>query len=83
MVDAKYKRGFRREDLYQMLAYCVRLGLDDGHLVYAGGRPSVVRIPVPDREIRLHRHVLDLSLPQAELSSRIDELAGSLARALP
>ncbi|MFF1647121.1 McrC family protein [Streptomyces sp. NPDC058240] len=83
VVDAKYKRGFRREDLYQMLAYCVRLGLDDGHLVYAGGRPGVVRVPVPGKEIRLHRHVLDLSLPRAELSSRVDALAETLARALP
>ncbi|MFJ4710248.1 McrC family protein [Streptomyces anulatus] len=83
VVDAKYKRGFRREDLYQMLAYCVRLGLDDGHLVYAGGRPGVVRVPVPGKEIRLHRHVLDLSLPQGELRSRVDELASTLARALP
>ncbi|KPC81518.1 McrC family protein [Streptomyces sp. NRRL S-4] len=83
VVDAKYKRGPRREDLYQMLAYCVRLGLDDGHLVYAGGRPGVVRVPVPGKEIRLHRHVLDLSLPQAELSRHIDELAETLARSRP
>ncbi|MEU8506277.1 restriction endonuclease [Streptomyces brevispora] len=83
VVDAKYKGGFRREDLYQMLAYCVRLGLDDGHLVYAGGRPSVVRVPLPGKEIRLHRHVLDLSLGHAELRRRVDELAQTLARSLP
>ncbi|MFE7396434.1 hypothetical protein [Streptomyces sp. NPDC057557] len=44
---------------------------------------GVVRVPVPGKEIGLHRHVLDLSLPQAELSSSIDELAETLARSLP
>lgn len=83
VVDAKYKRDFRREDLYQMLAYCVRLGLDDGHLVYAGGRPGVVRVPIPGKEIRLHRHVLDLSMAHGELGRRIDALAETLARVRP
>ena len=39
MVDAKYKRarGARHAnaDVYQMLAYCTRLGLGEGWLVYA------------------------------------------------
>ncbi|MFB7560129.1 McrC family protein [Streptomyces brevispora] len=83
VVDAKYKRDFHRDDLYQMLAYCVRLGLDDGHLVYAGGNPNVVRVPVSGCEIRLHRHVLDLGLPHEELRSRIDRLAATLAESLP
>ncbi|MER5362651.1 hypothetical protein [Streptomyces sp. NPDC002785] len=42
-----------------------------------------MRVPVPDREIRLHRHILDLSLPHAELRARIDQLAETLARSLP
>ncbi|MEV7108592.1 McrC family protein [Streptomyces atroolivaceus] len=83
VVDAKYKRAFHRDDLYQMLAYCVRLGLDDGHLVYAGGKPNVVRVPVRGGEIRLHRHVLDLRLPHQELRNRIDRLAATLAESLP
>ena len=41
VVDAKYKAekpsGFPQADLYQMLAYCTVLGLDEGHLVYAKG----------------------------------------------
>ncbi|MFI0966657.1 McrC family protein [Streptomyces sp. NPDC021080] len=75
VVDAKYKRGFQRDDLYQMLAYCVRLGLTDGHLVYAAGRANVVRVPVVDSEVRLHRHVLDLSRPRRELEQSIEDLA--------
>jgi 5-methylcytosine-specific restriction enzyme subunit McrC len=35
VVDAKYKTGAPRvEDLYQMLAYCTVMGLDEGTLVY-------------------------------------------------
>ncbi len=38
--DAKYKDpsdgGLRNEDLYQLLAYCVALGLERGLLIYAG-----------------------------------------------
>ncbi|MER5485474.1 restriction endonuclease [Streptomyces sp. NPDC002812] len=79
VVDAKYKRAFHRDDLYQLLAYCVRLGLPDGHLVYASGKPSTVRVPVAGGEIQLHRHVLDLGLPYPVLESRIDELADILA----
>ncbi|WP_326788593.1 McrC family protein [Streptomyces sp. NBC_00151] len=78
VVDAKYKRGFHRDDLYQMLAYCVRLGLTDGHLVYASGRADVVRVSVADGEVALHRHVLDLSKPQRELEQSIEDLAGAV-----
>ncbi|MGW7412456.1 McrC family protein [Streptomyces sp. NPDC054863] len=86
VVDAKYKKDFVRDDLYQVLVYCVRLGLSDGHLVYApgrpnaSGRPSTVRVPVPGGEIRLHRHCLDLTLPYAELEARVEQLAQLIAR---
>ncbi|MBF8173352.1 restriction endonuclease [Streptomyces olivaceus] len=75
VVDAKYKHGFHRDDLYQMLAYCVRLGLSDGHLVYAAGRPDKVHVPVAGGEVRLHRHVLDLNQPPHRLNQHIDALA--------
>ncbi|MFF4763881.1 McrC family protein [Streptomyces sp. NPDC001292] len=76
VVDAKYKRGFHRDDLYQMLAYCIRLGLRDGHLVYASGRADVVGVPVAEGEVRLHRHVLDLDQPPHQVKQSIDVLAG-------
>lgn len=42
--DVKYKElrveGFRHADLYQMLAYCVALGLPRGLLIYAGEGPT-------------------------------------------
>ncbi len=35
VLDAKFKIKPQRDDLYQMTAYCMRLGLGEGHLVYA------------------------------------------------
>ncbi|MFF8595683.1 hypothetical protein ACF061_30410 [Streptomyces sp. NPDC015220] len=35
-MDARFKAGPQRGDLYQMTAYCVRLGLAGGHPVHAG-----------------------------------------------
>ncbi|MFF3738216.1 McrC family protein [Streptomyces sp. NPDC002566] len=80
VVDAKYKRGFHRDDLYQMLAYCVRLGLTDGHLVYASGRADVVRVPVGGGEVRLHRHVVDLNQSPQQMNRSIDGLARAVLK---
>ncbi|MFH9426188.1 McrC family protein [Streptomyces sp. NPDC017529] len=83
VVDAKYQEGIKRENLYQMLAYCTCFGLVEGHLVSAAGDTdgTHIRVPVPGGAITLHRHVLDLSLPYPALAARIDELARTVAAA--
>jgi 5-methylcytosine-specific restriction enzyme subunit McrC len=44
VVDAKYKTGAPRvEDLYQMLAYCTVMGLDEGTLIYVADSTSAPR----------------------------------------
>lgn len=49
VIDAKYKaekpEGFPDADLYQLLAYCTALGLEDGHLVYARDRRRSAHTP--------------------------------------
>lgn len=81
VVDAKYKRGFDVGDLYQMLAYCVRLGLAEGHLVYAAGRQEQVTVEAGGGAVvRLHRHVLDLSQPPGDVRARVADLADTLLR---
>lgn len=80
IVDATYKTKASREDLYQMLAYCLRLDLSEGHLVYAACTPGVVEIPVSGRTVRIYRHALDLGLPVAELQERISDLADEILR---
>ncbi|MFJ8076184.1 McrC family protein [Streptomyces sp. NPDC096176] len=75
VLDAKFKTKPARDDLYQMTAYCVRLGLTEGHLVYASGRPNVVEVPVGEGRLRIWRHTVDLARPWRELEAAIAELA--------
>ncbi|WP_235437855.1 McrC family protein [Kitasatospora griseola] len=91
VVDAKYKTekadGYPSADLYQMLAYCTVLGLDEGHLVYAAGGANghlheIRGSAGPDgRSVRLHQHALDLDRGPDELLAAFRELATHLAEA--
>ncbi|WP_416982989.1 McrC family protein [Streptomyces sp. T028] len=78
VVDAKFKTKPQRGDLYQMTAYCMRLGLGEGHLVYASGSEGVVEVPVGEGRLRLFRHVVDLSRPWRELAAAVEALAESV-----
>ncbi|KKC01160.1 McrC family protein [Mycolicibacter arupensis] len=79
VVDAKYKAerydGFPNADLYQMLAYCTALGLDEGHLIYAKGNEPVSVHTVRRSGIVIHCHALDLALQPADLLKQIHGLA--------
>nr|WP_090339729.1 restriction endonuclease [Mycolicibacterium malmesburyense]CRL68238.1 McrBC 5-methylcytosine restriction system component-like protein [Mycolicibacterium malmesburyense] len=85
VVDAKYKaerpEGFPNADLYQMLAYCTVLGLEDGHLVYAKGNETVSTHTVQRSGVTIHCHALDLALPPTELLKQINELTSVMAAA--
>lgn len=84
VADAKYKPERERGDLYQMLAYCMRLGLSDGHLVYVSGGADTVSVSsAASGTVRLHRHVLDLALPPSELRARIGVLADTILQTGP
>ncbi len=77
VVDAKYKTGAPRvEDLYQMLAYCTVMGLDEGTLIYTaeGTRmnPSTISIRGTTIETRVAR--LDVRCPPAQLLPQIDAM---------
>ncbi|MGW9421986.1 McrC family protein [Streptomyces koyangensis] len=82
VVDAKYKaekpQGFPDADLYQMLAYCTALGLQDGHLVYARGYEPTVTHRVRHSGIRIHQHALNLDRPPGELLAEITALARTM-----
>ena len=69
--DAKYKElrrvgDWEHPDLYQLLAYCVRFGLDRGLLIYAGKRP-ITESRVHGTEITLGTAGVDLSGTPAEI----------------
>ncbi|MDR0945111.1 MAG: McrC family protein [Bifidobacteriaceae bacterium] len=93
--DAKYKLSRDQDhgtspDLYQMLAYCVRFGLTDGHLVYvddgvdSDGTGSISHadyLRVCDSvcdakpEIRIHLHRLDVKQEPDRLLAQMKDIA--------
>jgi len=82
VVDAKYKAekpsGFPNADVYQMLAYCTRLGLPVGWLVYAKGNEAGATHEVVGAGIEVRARVLDLALPPPALLTQVDALAAQV-----
>jgi 5-methylcytosine-specific restriction enzyme subunit McrC len=77
-VDLKYKieqnGSFPNADVYQMVSYCTRFGLDTGHLVYAAGESEPSRIDVIDGPT-IYQHALDLGAPFEQVLDQIDRIA--------
>lgn len=87
VADAKYKAekpsGFPNADVYQALAYATVLQLPDVHLVYAKGNEPVRIYQVRHSRVRVHAHVLDLSLPPEALVGQVGELATRVQTTAP
>ena len=85
VVDAKYKAekpaGFPNADVYQMLAYCTRLGLPMGWLVYAKGNEAGATHEVVGAGIEVRARVLDLALAPKELLASVGGLAAQIVDA--
>ncbi|RSS18843.1 McrC family protein [Streptomyces sp. WAC08401] len=82
VADAKYKAerrgGYPDADLYQMLAYCTALGLEEGHLVYAKGNASHAAHRVRHAGIVIHQHALDLDQEPTGLLADIAQVASRM-----
>jgi 5-methylcytosine-specific restriction enzyme subunit McrC len=87
VVDAKYKSekpaGYPNADLYQLLAYCIVLGLDRGHLLYAKGNEEPAHHVVRRSGIEIICHAVDLEAVPAALLDQMSELASQIAAASP
>ncbi len=80
VFDAKYKiiknDAFPNADVYQMLAYCIRHNVPEGHLIYAEGEPipqeiAVQSAGVDGAVVRIYGHAVDLSCPPLEIEARM------------
>ncbi|MEV6254462.1 restriction endonuclease [Nocardia sp. NPDC051911] len=82
VIDAKYKvekaKRFPEEDIYQMLAYCATLGLNEGHLIYAKGNGPVKTHELVRSGITIHCRALDLGADPAKLLQEIDSIARTI-----
>lgn len=84
VADTKYKllddKGqFPNADAYQLITYATRLGLTDGHLIYAGtpgGLPD--RYDVIGPGVRLHVHAVDLTAALPDVERQITALTEHL-----
>lgn len=82
-IDAKYKSlapsNAPNADVYQMLAYCIRFGLADGHLIYARGvnRPQLHRIVGSD--VKIHCHSIELNQEPEELLASVEEIGSRIS----
>jgi 5-methylcytosine-specific restriction enzyme subunit McrC len=86
VADAKYKADsegrYPEGDLYQMLAYCTRLGLGHGHLIYAAGPQASAALHVANTDIAITRHALNLETTPTLLLAQIAAIAGRMAACL-
>lgn len=84
VADTKYKvldetGKVSNADIYQLVTYCARLGLDAGHLIYADGGT-----PPPPYEVRgtgaaISVHRVDLTASAEDLRVAVSDLAAKLA----
>ncbi|WP_338677615.1 restriction endonuclease [Streptomyces sp. SCSIO 30461] len=83
VADAKYKadsvRGFPNADLYQMASYCLGLGLDRGHLIYAAGERPALRHTVRHSGIELIQHTVPLAAEPPAVLTAMSRIAAALA----
>lgn len=81
-IDAKYKAEkngrFPNADVYQMLAYCLKFGLTEGHLVYAKGEEDVKSYVIDPPNVTIHCHALNLDQTPEQLLSDVDLLAARI-----
>ena len=84
VIDAKYKslverRTMPNADAYQMLAYCITLGLRRGYLIYAKGEADPRRHIVTRHPYEIEIHALDVEAQPTVLVAQVEALAASIA----
>ncbi|WP_378148769.1 McrC family protein [Cnuibacter sp. UC19_7] len=82
VIDAKYKAvrsaGYPNADIYQMVTYCTRYGLRDGHLIYASGEETPQKVSIVGAPITVHCHALELAGSPAEILASVDRIAEAI-----
>ena len=83
VFDAKYKitnsDHYPNADIYQMLAYCIRHGIGEGHLIYAEGDRLPTEIAIIAGEhggspVRVYAHAVDLTGTPASIEKQVSEI---------
>jgi 5-methylcytosine-specific restriction enzyme subunit McrC len=82
VIDAKYKAekpaGYPNADIYQMLAYCTALGLNEGHLIYAAGNEEPAVHHLKGSDVTVYAHALDLDRTPDQLILQVAHVAAAV-----
>lgn len=83
VADTKYKLlgddgKVPNADAYQLVTYCARLGLTEGHLIYAAGEPGPDPFDIRGTGVRLFVHSVDVSRPVSEIEANVLALGESI-----
>jgi 5-methylcytosine-specific restriction enzyme subunit McrC len=82
VIDAKYIQftpAGRTPEYFQVLAYCLVLGLPAGYIVYAAGDRDAIRHEVRSAGVTLHVWPLNLDASTPDILADIDALAAHIA----
>jgi 5-methylcytosine-specific restriction enzyme subunit McrC len=87
VLDAKYmwerkRLGGTRDAIFQMLGYCVSLGLRRGHLIYAQGHREPWTYTIRDAKTEIVCHSLALDREPEKVLAQIRQIAGGIADSL-
>lgn len=86
VADTKYKLlddegKIPNADAYQLLTYSGRLGVTQGHLIYAGLSCPAESLTIVDSASSLVVHAVDITRPVAEIESQVSEVADRITDA--
>lgn len=87
VADTKYKvlaedGRMSNADAYQLVTYCKRLGLPEGHLIYASGLPDTQPFAIRRAEVTLHVHRIDLTDTLEIVEQNVAQLRDRVIRTL-
>jgi 5-methylcytosine-specific restriction enzyme subunit McrC len=88
VADTKYKLlddngNVPNADVYQLVTYCARLGLNTGHLIYAAGDPRPEPFDVVGTDVRLVIHAVDITRPLDDIEAQVVHLASAVLPPVP
>jgi 5-methylcytosine-specific restriction enzyme subunit McrC len=88
VADTKYKLldddgKIPNADVYQIVTYCARLGLSDGHLIYASDEPVPKPFDIVGADVRIVVHAVDLTLSLKGIEREVERISQRLHPAHP
>lgn len=80
--DVKYKRvnvaGIKNADIYQMLAYTLAAGLENGLLIYAAGEATAVQHDLPEAKKKISVTTVDVVGEPSEVLKSVRKVADQI-----